>query len=48
MWFALNNESFNISIPWIQIKLIKKRDLKVGPALIIETLEASGGYIVGY
>ncbi len=30
------------------MKSIRKKDIKVGPSLIIETKTSSGGYIVGY
>jgi Bardet-Biedl syndrome 5 protein len=48
VWFSISNDNFNISIPWLQIKQMKKRDLKNGSAIIIETWPLGGGYIVGY
>jgi hypothetical protein len=47
-WFAINNEAFNISIPWICIKAIKRKDVKGVPSMIVETKGQAGGYIVGY
>ncbi len=37
-----------MSIPYLQIKTIKVRDSKFGPALVIETAAISGGYILGF
>jgi hypothetical protein len=47
-WFSAANETFNISIPWITMKNIKKKDMKNGASMIIESRQSSGGYIVGY
>lgn len=48
VWFSNNEENFNISIPYIQIKSIKKRDSKFGMAIVIETSGYSGSYILGF
>jgi hypothetical protein len=48
VWFANLAEGFNVSIPYLQIKTIKVRDSKFGPALVIETAAISGGYILGF
>lgn len=32
----------------IQMKSVKVRDSKFGPALVIETTPASGGYVLGF
>jgi Bardet-Biedl syndrome 5 protein len=48
VWFATLTESFNVSLPWIQIKEVKTRDSKFGNALVLETTEISGGYILGF
>jgi len=32
------NENFNVSVPYLQMKVIKIRDSKFGTALVIETL----------
>jgi Bardet-Biedl syndrome 5 protein len=37
-----------VSLPWVQVKCIKVRDSKYGTALVIETSEFSGGYILGF
>ena len=48
VWFAQLSENFNASIPWVQVKCIKVRDSKYGFALVIETSDFSGGYILGF
>lgn len=42
------NELFNISIPYIQIASVRLKDSKFGTALVIESSEVSGGYILGF
>ncbi|KAI5710602.1 hypothetical protein M8J75_010013 [Diaphorina citri] len=44
VWYADMNESFNISLPYIQIASIRLRESKFGLALVIESYEQSGGY----
>ncbi|KAF6028562.1 BBS5 [Bugula neritina] len=48
VWHANLNESFNVSIPYLQIKSVKVRDSKFGQALVIETTQSSGGYVLGF
>ena len=48
VWFANLAENFNVSVPYIQIKIIKKRESKFGPALVIDTNAQSGGYVLGF
>lgn len=48
IWFAQLAENFNVSLPWVQVKCIKVRESKYGLALVIETSEQSGGYILGF
>lgn len=48
VWFANMNELFNISIPYIQIGTVRLRESKFGMALVIESSELSGGYILGF
>jgi len=48
VWYAQMNELFNISIPYIQIASVKLKDSKFGKALVIESSELSGGYILGF
>eukprot|EP00451_Oxyrrhis_marina_P019880 CAMPEP_0204344134 /NCGR_PEP_ID=MMETSP0469-20131031/25403_1 /ASSEMBLY_ACC=CAM_ASM_000384 /TAXON_ID=2969 /ORGANISM="Oxyrrhis marina" /LENGTH=343 /DNA_ID=CAMNT_0051329355 /DNA_START=11 /DNA_END=1042 /DNA_ORIENTATION=+ len=48
VWFALLAENFNVSIPYLQMKSINVRNSKFGQALVIETTQGSGGYILGF
>lgn len=48
VWFASMNQLFNISIPHIQIASVRLRESKFGMALVIETSEQSGGYVLGF
>jgi len=48
VWFAVMNENFNVSVPYVQVKTIKVRDSKFGIALVIETSSQSGGYVLGF
>ncbi|XP_031624811.1 Bardet-Biedl syndrome 5 protein homolog [Contarinia nasturtii] len=48
IWYADINETFNISLPHMQIASIKIRDSKYGHALVIQTLETGGGYTLGF
>lgn len=48
VWFANMNDLFNISIPYVQIATVRLRESKFGMALVIESSELSGGYILGF
>ncbi|XP_037923710.1 Bardet-Biedl syndrome 5 protein homolog isoform X2 [Hermetia illucens] len=48
VWFADVNESFNISLPYMHMSYIKIRESKYGPALVIQTSETGGGYVLGF
>ncbi|CAK8675674.1 BBSome complex member BBS5-like [Clavelina lepadiformis] len=48
VWHANMNESFNVSIPYLQIQSIKVRDSKFGFAMVIESTWQSGGYVLGF
>lgn len=48
VWHANMNELFNISLPYLQVSGIKVRESKFGVALVIESSEASGGYVLGF
>lgn len=48
VWHAALAENFNVSMPYLQMKTIRVRDSKFGPALVIETSPRSGGYILGF
>jgi len=48
VWHANLAENFNVSMPYMQMKTVRIRDSKFGPALVIETTQRSGGYILGF
>eukprot|EP00899_Mesostigma_viride_P025515 jgi/Mesvir1/6148/Mv00848-RA.2 len=52
VWHAHLAENFNVSMPYLQLKSIRVRDSKFGPALVIETAPVSQsqgtGYILGF
>ena len=48
VWHANLASNFNVSVPYMQIKTIKLRDSKFGPALVLETFTKAGGYILGF
>ena len=48
VWHAMPKTNFNVSIPWVQIKTIKVRNSRFGPALVIESSKISGGYVLGF
>ena len=35
-------------VPWVQIKTVKVRNSRFGPALVIESSKISGGYVLGF
>jgi hypothetical protein len=35
-------ENFNVSIPYMQMKVVRVRDSKFGPALVVETAQRCG------
>lgn len=51
VWFHNASDNFNASIPYIQIKSIKKKDSKSGAACVVETFPQVGeakGYTIGF
>lgn len=48
VWFAKQSENFNVSIPYMQIRQVRIRDSKFGPALVVDTTARSGGYVLGF
>ena len=48
VWHANLAENFNVSIPYLQMKAVKLRDSKFGPALVVECMQRCGGYILGF
>jgi len=48
VWHANVNELFNLSLPYVQISSVRVRESKFGLALVIESTETSGGYVLGF
>ncbi|XP_023165360.2 Bardet-Biedl syndrome 5 protein homolog isoform X2 [Drosophila hydei] len=48
VWYADANETFNISLPYLQIESLRIRESKYGPALVIQTAETGGSYVLGF
>lgn len=42
------SDNFNLSIPYIQVKKITKKDSSFGAVMNIETSKASGNYMLGF
>lgn len=47
VWHANLVETFNVSIPYMQIASVRVRESKFGQALVVETHAGSGGYMLG-
>ncbi len=47
VWHANLVETFNVSIPYMQIVSVRVRESKFGQALVVETHASSGGYMLG-
>ena len=47
VWHANLVETFNVSIPYMQIASVRVRKSKFGQALVVETHSSSGGYMLG-
>jgi Bardet-Biedl syndrome 5 protein len=48
VWFADSNESFNISLPYMQMINLRIRESKYGLALVIQTAQTAGNYVLGF
>ncbi|KAL7031991.1 hypothetical protein ACKWTF_007191 [Chironomus riparius] len=48
VWYADANESFNISLPYMQITSVRMRESKYGLALVIQTASTAGNYVLGF
>ena len=48
VWHASVAKNFNVSIPYVEIKDVKIRSSKFGPALVVITLHQDGGYVLGF
>ena len=44
VWFASVADSFNISLPFVQVKSVTKKD----STMILETSKLSGAYVLGF
>lgn len=47
-WFANLAESFNVSLPYVQVKTIKRKDTNSGPNVIIETCKICGSFVLTF
>lgn len=47
-WHANTNESFNMSVPYMQMVSVRIRDSKFGLAMVVETLKDIDGYVLGF
>ena len=47
VWHANLVETFNVSIPYMQMLSVRVRESKFGQALVVETQPTSGGYVLG-
>jgi Bardet-Biedl syndrome 5 protein len=48
VWFADANSNFNISLPFMQIISLRLRESKYGLALVIQTAQTAGNYVLGF
>eukprot|EP00030_Apusomonadida_sp_AF-17_P004141 a508381_14.p1 GENE.a508381_14~~a508381_14.p1 ORF type:complete len:370 (-),score=123.91 a508381_14:188-1222(-) len=49
VWHAQLAENFNVSVPYMQMKSVRLRESsRFGVALVIETSEESGGFVLGF
>lgn len=48
VWFAEANGSFNISLPFMQMISLRLRESKYGLALVIQTAQTAGNYVLGF
>jgi Bardet-Biedl syndrome 5 protein len=48
VWHANLAENFNVTIPYLQMASVRVRTSKFGPALVVETRQSTGGYLLGF
>ena len=48
VWYSSLAPNFNLSIPYIQMKAIKKKDTKFGHSMVVETFAKSGNLVIGF
>lgn len=48
VWHSNLNQSYNISIPYLHMRIVKIRDSKFGAAMVMETSDNSGEFVLGF
>jgi Bardet-Biedl syndrome 5 protein len=48
VWFASLAENFNVSLPYVQMRLVALRASKFGEALLVEATPRAGGFLLGF
>ncbi len=48
VWHANLAENFNVSIPYVQMAVLRIRPSKFGPALVCHVHKSAGGYVLGF
>lgn len=48
VWFALESDSFNVSVPFMQVIEVRTQESKYGVALVIETSTYAGSFTLGF
>lgn len=48
VWHASLADNFNVSLPLVQVKEVYTRDSKFGRALVLDTAERAGGFLLGF
>ncbi|EER01847.1 Bardet-Biedl syndrome 5 protein, putative [Perkinsus marinus ATCC 50983] len=48
VWYAALAESFNVSMPYIQIRSVSLKNSKFGKALVVNTFRGAGAYVLGF
>eukprot|EP00048_Salpingoeca_helianthica_P020034 m.4463 g.4463 ORF g.4463 m.4463 type:complete len:346 (+) comp4321_c0_seq2:1850-2887(+) len=48
VWFAHNNELYNVSLPYIHMADVSKREIKFGKVLVFKTSQSNRGFVLGF
>lgn len=48
VWFSQTNELYNVSLPYIHVAELQKRELKFGKVMVLKTSQANKGYVLGF
>ena len=48
IWYANLAPAFNVSIPFIQIKMVRIKNSKFGTALVLDVHRQGGGFVLGF